>query len=219
MVDQKRVRPVSGEIMTDARPERSGAHRPAGAMDDIVDAEYESVAFARIADTAAPRVEPLVEPAPRARAGMDVLRGDGGSAAAGPRRAGPLFWIGGVVVALAAFWVSGGHVLGQVLFEPVRGGASASIRLLDVRSHVEEHQGRRFVYVDGSVANEGATATEAPPLAIEVRGDDNSTTRYILHVSGTRIEPGERVAFSSRLDAPEGGVAGVMVTIKREGGA
>lgn len=218
MVDHTRVRPLSGEIMTGARAGPAEAGRDPFAA-DITDAEYETLGAAQ---PGAERVLGVSEPLAPTRAqvnatpgGMDMLRG--GGAATGSRRAGPLFWVGGVVVAIAAFWVSGGHALGPLLAERLPASPNAAIRLVDVRSKVEEHQGRRFVYVDGAVANEGAAAADARPLSIEVRGDDNSTTRYILHVSGTRIEPGERVPFSSRLDAPSGGVAGVMVTIKREG--
>ena len=222
MVDQMRVRPLSGEIMTEARPAASVHERASGSTADIVDAEFETVAATR---PGARREGRAPEPAPPVSAdtlsaapgGMDMLRG--GGAVAAPRRAGPLFWFCGAVVALAAFWVSGGHSLGPLLFDPAAAQPGAAIRLGDVRSRVEDHQGRRFVYVDGAVSNEGAAAAAVLPLAIEVRGDDNSTTRYILHVSEARIEPGERVPFSSRLDAPSGGVAGVMVTIKREGGA
>jgi hypothetical protein len=222
MVDQMRVRPLSGEIMTEARPAAFAHDRVPEAMADIVDAEFETVAAA---SPGARREGRAPDPAPAvsadafsaAQGGMDVLRGGGAGSVS--RRAGPLFWFCGAVVALAAFWVSGGHALGPLLFDRASAQAGASVRLVDVRSKVEDHQGRRFVYVDGAVSNEGAAAVAVQPLTIEVRGDDNSTTRYILHVSEARIEPGERVPFSSRLDAPSGGVAGVMVTIKREGGA
>ena len=51
-----------------------------------------------------------------------------------------------------------------------------------------------------------------PPLEIRVTGNDGRTTRYTLGTSGRPLAPGERFAFSSRLEVPKNGVKTVSVT-------
>ena len=111
MADERRPRPVSGEIMTEA--ESAAPIRGAHLGGDVVDAEYETVLTDR------PQPDSPVQPAPTMiasptapLAGMEMLRRPEGQAARTPAvRGGPVFWVFGIGLAAAAFWVSGGHAL------------------------------------------------------------------------------------------------------------
>lgn len=212
MADERRPRPVSGEIMTDAESPAStlGARRG----DDIVDAEFETVPTDR------QQREALVQPAPTMIAssaapvaGMEMLRRTEAQAARTPAvRGGPVFWVFGVGLAAAAFWVSGGHAL-------VRGAPFLSVQapqqafsISGVTSRVDLSGARPLLFVDGEAANDGAAAAMLPPLDLAVTGNDGRVTRYRLGTSGRPLAPGETFAFSSRLDVPKNGVKTVSVT-------
>lgn len=212
MADERRPRPVSGEIMTDA--ESIASIRGAHLGDDIVDAEYETVP----ADRRQP--DALVQPAPTTigsaaapLAGMDMLRGPEAQAMRTPAvRAGPVFWVSGIGLIAAAFWVSGGHAL-------VRGAPFLSVQtpqrafsISGVTSRVDASGARPVLFVDGEAANDGAAAEILPPLDIVVTGNDGRITRYRLGTSGRPMASGETFAFSSRLDVPKNGVTTVSVT-------
>ena len=208
MADCGRARAVSGEIM--AGPKAGGAvgvARAAGG-DDIVDAQFEIVGGSgpRAEMPAGRPIGSLAAPA----TGMDLLRKTDA-----PRqvrmRGGPLFWVSGIGMALAAFWVSGGHVLLRDLPFAMERAKAGAIRISAVTSRVERSTGRPVLFVDGEAANDGVAAEPLPPLEIVVAGFDGSTTRYRLGTNGRRLAPGETFAFSSRLDAPKSGVKTVSV--------
>lgn len=208
MADERRGRPVSGEIMTDAPAEPFGRRlQPDGV--DIVDADYEVVAAGvprpqpghRQADAAAPE-------------GMDMLRPHGASPAASQAaaRGGPLFWSAGMAVVLAAFWVAGGHALLRDMpsvLGPAEAGTAFSVT--GVTSRVDSSGLKPVLFVDGEASNDGAGPGPLPPLAIHVTGNDGRVTLYRLGTSGRTLSPGERFAFSSRLEVPRNGVTAVSV--------
>jgi hypothetical protein len=207
MADQRTARPVSGEIMAGR-----GAHSlPSGAVatsDDIIDADYEIVS--------PPERDPdrsrfPAAPMPAA-GGMAMLRRAGNDLAAkGPVRGGPLFWTFGMAAAAAAFWLSGGHALIRpALLSPEPGRTTLTIS--GVSSRIQNAGAKSFLHVDGHAANDGEGAAALPPLEIRVASNDGRVTRYKLGTYARQIEPGERFAFSSRLDVPKSGVKTVSVT-------
>ena len=127
-------------------------------------------------------------------------------------RGGPIFWIVGIGLAAAAFWVSGGHAL--VRSAPFLGTQAPRrrSRISGVTSRVDASGPQPVLFVDGEAANDGAAAETLPPLDILVTGNDGRITRYRLGTSGRPMAPGERFAFSSRLDVPKNGVKTVSVT-------
>jgi hypothetical protein len=216
MFDERHLRPVSGEIMTDGR----GASSRVLSDADIEDAEFVTIAApsrgteglaagdGRL-DLRPRREEPEADAA--GRAGMDVLKRSAAAQPAAGARGGPLFWAAGLVVARAAFWSSGGHAL----FGPRPAGAGETLRIVELASRTDESTGRRLLVVDGAVENAGSDRQPVPPLAIEVTGDAGRVTRYTLDSAGALVEPGGRYRFSSRVDAPMGAVAGVSVKMAR----
>ncbi|WP_254018305.1 hypothetical protein [Mesorhizobium escarrei] len=196
--------------MTDtaAAPERI-IRDPAG---DVVDADYEVL----------PRLTASIDPSPplsRVIAtpsveGMDMLRKP---VAAMERlrasRGGPIFWIAGLGVAFAAFWISGGHALlrqAPLLLAAQERGVALTIS--GVMSRIDASGPQPVLFVGGEAANDGASPSPLPPLEIRVTGNDGRTTRYTLGTSDRSLAPGERFAFSSRLDVPRNGVKTVSVT-------
>lgn len=205
MADEGKARPVSGEIKAGAP---YGA--PAGSSgDDIVDAEFETVVPVRSeTPPAAPAIATPAAPA----VGMDMLRRDEAGRPAKPSRGGPAFWVAGIGLAAAAFWVSGGHALvrqSSFLSEPAPQGALA---IVGVTSRVDASGPKAVLFVDGEAANEGGEARDLPSLDIAVTGNDGRVTRYRLGTGQRSLAPGERFAFSSRLDVPKNGVKTVSVT-------
>jgi hypothetical protein len=200
------ARPVSGEIMTASAVPR----RQRREMADLVEADYEVVA-----QTSAPSSAPSVEPAARIDLddGLGMLRG---SAAPAPPAlwttpGGPAFWSVGAMLVLGAFWVSGGHaMITSVLHGQT--GAGPVLTISDVASHVDSSGLRPLLFVDGMAGNGGGDVAVMPELTISVTGRDGQITRYNLGTSGRTMAPGEKFAFSSRLDLPKNGVETVAVT-------
>lgn len=210
MSDDDKARPVSGEIMTEgARP--SPARRPES---EFSDAEYETVAGAQTAPVRTPAAEDASTP------GMDFLRArqpslaraiDGRSA-----RGGPLFWALGLLLVGLAFWISGGHALVRqqvAAFAP--SGQREPLRIGEVKSRVEKHNGRDVLFVEGQAENHGKSHLALPALEIIVAGNDGGNTRYSLGTRGAELAPGDRYSFSSRLEAPRNGVKSVSVTFQK----
>jgi hypothetical protein len=206
MADQRTARPVSGEIMTGraAHALTSGAVTP---FDDIVDADYEIVS--------PPERDPdrsrfPAAPGPAA-SGMAMLRRAGDDLASGPRRGGPIFWAFGMAAVAAAFWVSGGHALVHHA-SPQPTPARTALTISDVSSRIQTAGAKTFLHVDGHAANDGEGVAALPPLEIRVASNNGRVTRYKLGTYARQMEPGERFAFSSRLDVPKSGVKTVLVT-------
>lgn len=205
MADQRTARPVSGEIMT-GRTEHGASPGCPASFDDVVDADYEIVSPPE-RDPDRSRF-PAVPTA--AAGGMAMLRRAGDDLARGPVRGGPIFWTFGMAAVAAAFWVSGGHALVRQV-SPV-GSPSAALTISDVSSRIQTAGSKSFLHVDGHAANDGEEAAALPPLEIRVASNDGRVTRYKLGTYARQMEPGERFAFSSRLDVPKSGVKTVSVT-------
>src|SRR5690606_35376403 len=90
-------------------------------------------------------------------------------------------------------------------------GAGAAHSINRVTSRVDASGAKPVLLVDGEVANDGTGPSPLPPLEIKVLGNDGRITRYTLGTSGRPLEPGERFAFSSRLEAPKDCVKTVSV--------
>jgi hypothetical protein len=215
MADERTARPVSGEIMTG--PALGAAERPArGPAGDIVEAEYKVLpAFACDAERVKPasaRISPSAPPNPvPSLEGMGMLRKPGIPASRPASRGGPIFWIAGVGAALAAFWVSGGHALVRQAPLFAAGQAGVALSISGVTSRIDATGPKPVLFVDGEAANDGTRPAQPPPLEISVTGNDGRVTRYRLGTSGRELAPGQRFAFSSRLDLPRNGVRTVSV--------
>ena len=212
MADERRPRPVSGEIMTDA--ESTAAMRGAHLGGDVVDAEYETVpAIGRQPESPVQPAPTMIASPAAPLAGMEMLRGPEAQAARTQAvHGGPVFWVFGIGLAAMAFWVAGGHALVRdVPFLSVQAPQQA-LSISGVTSRVDASGARPVLFIDGEAAN-GGTATETlPPLDIVVTGNDGLVTRYRLGTAGRPMAPGETFAFSSRLDVPKNGVKTVSVT-------
>jgi hypothetical protein len=220
MADRSRPRAVSGEIMTD--PSDGAAGRASPKVDvagDVIDAEYISLPSAppraeseALGNSKSPEPIPSIGSAAAPSVGMDMLRRPEPEATSRkPARGSPLFWAVGIGLALAAFWVSGGHAL-------VRGAPFAAfeappsaLRISGVTSRVDASSANAILLVDGEAANDGHAVEHLPALEIAVTGNDGRVTRYRLGTSGRPLTPGETFAFSSRLDVPKNGVKAVSV--------
>lgn len=211
MFDVRHLRPVSGEIMTDGCV-RSSVRRVADDGDVIEDAEFEVLHLSTVIPSSSDRLAPRMRTGGIGhRDGMDMLRSRTGRTPIPRERAGPLFWIVGVVLAVASFWISGGHALSRPLLALLSAPAEEPMRIANLTSSVQERNGRRIVVIDGSVENTASAMSLVPTLAIEVTGDAGRVTRYTLGSAGALVEPGEHYRFSSRVNAPLGVVAAVSV--------
>lgn len=202
MNEDDKARPVSGEIMAHGAPSRDRAR-----VEAFSDAEYETVGIAR--EAAAPRFQPAT-PAN----GMDFLKDNARSAEHATRSGGALFWMTGLTLVVLAFWVSGGHALVRSSVLSVVGEAAQPLRIVGVTSRIERHDGRDILFVEGHAENGSAQSRSLPPIEIAVFASDGTNTRYFLGTNDAELKPGDRYAFSSRLDAPTNGVKTVSVTFQ-----
>ena len=208
MAENRTARPVSGEIMTgpatNAAPERVAFDAT-----DIVDADY--VVLPRFAAHPEPPSppQPQIPPTPSIE-GMGMLRKPD-AAPSRSSRGGPMFWVAGVGIALASFWVSGGHAL--VRHSPfwVTAAPASALTISGVTSRIDASGLKPVLFVDGEAANDGVTSQALPPLEIRVTDNDSNIIRYRLGTSNRSLAPGERFGFSSRLDVPKDGVRTVAV--------
>lgn len=206
------ARPVSGEIMTGSPA--VAAPRGLSPSSDVVDADYQ-VLERRSPDADAappPQATRAASPIGPAPGGMAMLR------PAGPprpfsARGGPLFWAAGLAGALVAFWISGGHaVIRHSALLGASSPAEAAFSIAGVTSRVDASGQKPVLFVDGEAGNDGTATAALPPLEIRVTGEDGAVTRYTLGTSGRPLAPGQRFAFSSRLDVPRNGVKAVAVS-------
>lgn len=204
MNEHDKARPVSGEIMTGGQTRRETV-QPV----DFSDAEYETVGTQREARPA--RFSPA-GPA----TGMDFLKaGPAAETVTEPnRRGGPLFWATGLTLVILAFWVSGGHALVRHVAIPSPAETIQPLRIGEIRSRVENRNGRDVLFVDGQAENHSAQPRTLPPIEIAVTANDDQTTRYFLGTNEAELKPGGRYSFSSRLEVPRYGVKSVSVTFQ-----
>jgi hypothetical protein len=196
MAAKPKRRPVSGEIMTGAAIGTSRAPL------DVVNAELlESATTAGMSRPAFATT--------RTATGLTML-----SRAMEPptsRRAGTLFWIGGVALAVSAFWLSGGHALVAARLPTIPGGQMV---IAHVETLIDGSAGRTTLVVDGEAKNTGSNMQTMPPIAIAVTGHDGTITRYTLSAGNSPVAAGETYLFSSRLRVPPEGVKSVAVTLQ-----
>jgi hypothetical protein len=206
MDHSRTARSVPGEIMTAPR-----AASRAKADADIIDADFEVVATDRLVP---PRSRPDQQKAEKEEAaapGMSFLKKQPAVQAGTPAGGnGFVIWTLGAGLAAVGFWVLGGHSL-------IGGGDDAlngrsALSLMGVTSRVDETGRNPILMIDGEAANDGGDFAVLPPIEIRVAGIDGSVTRYKLGTSSPNLGPGERFAFSSRLEVPRNGVQSVSVT-------
>lgn len=132
------------------------------------------------------------------------------------RKAGPLlFWSTCLLAAFLVFWIAGGHRLVlDPLAKTIRDAPAQALQIEDVTSRIDRREGSTYLLVDGAVRNRGSQALPLPPLVIAVSEVDGPTVRYYLGTNDSALEAGEAYAFSSRLDAPQNGVAAVSITFQ-----
>jgi hypothetical protein len=204
MNEHDRARPVSGEIMTgDAMRSETARHG------DVSDAEYETLGAS--SDRARHRFAPAA-PA----TGLDFLKAgaDGSDGSRRGKQGGPLFWSFGLTLVVLSFWVSGGHALVRNVVLPAPSERLQSLRIGEVKSRIENRNGRDVLFIDGRAENHGTSATALPPIEIVVTDSNGAATRYFLGTNETELQPGDRYSFSSRLDAPRYGVKSVSVSLQ-----
>ena len=203
MDEHDKARPVSGEIMAGAATRDDTTLRR-----DFADAEIVAV------DPVPPQA-PRPSPAAPGAEGMDLLRARPTSAA---RRAsvqgGPLFWATGLAMVGLAFWVSGGHELVRQSFSPAAMVKGEALRIGDVATRVENRGGRDILFIDGEARNDGDATEPMRPIEIAIVGNDGRATRYFLAARTPELAPGNRYAFSSRIEAPANGVRSVSVSFQ-----
>jgi hypothetical protein len=218
MPDERKARPVSGEIMAAPLAGAESAE-PGFTRNDVVDAEFETIRPAEPAAAAHGRDFASIGTAAPPIQGLDSLRkSDPAPPTQGPVRGGPVFWIVGLGLAAGAFWISGGHALvRQVPFAGESAPAQSivnALHIVDVTSRVEEHGGRSVLFVDGKAVNDDRVARTLPRLEIDVTANDGTVLRYNLGTSVEPLPPGAAFGFSSRLEAPKEGVKSVSVTFQ-----
>lgn len=180
---------------------------------DIVDADYVVVELAGPGDGVASVEPPAAPVAMPPLGGMDMLRRRAlRSAPAKARRAGPVFWFSGTVLAVAAFWVAGGHAVLLPLMPSTEMATERGLRIASVISKVDRSGVHPVLQIDGQAVNDGDATAAMPPLAIQVVSAAGGSMRYNLGTAGSPVEGGSTFAFSSRLDMPKDGVKTVFVT-------
>lgn len=208
MAEQRKARPVSGEIMAaDARD--TFAQPIAVDLPDIVDADFEVIATSHARAESAEAQQAFAGPAASA-GGMEMLRATRAGRHASPVRGSPVFWLAGISLAAMAFWVSGGHAVVRAAAFPLAWQAP-SLRIGEVASRVDSSGSRPVLLVDGAAFNDGRTAAQIPPIDIAVAGNDGKILRYRLGTGADPVAPGARWAFSSRLEVPMNGIKTVTV--------
>ncbi|TPN76886.1 hypothetical protein FJ987_03725 [Mesorhizobium sp. CU2] len=210
MADDRTARLVSGEIMTGAAADAAAERVMRDAAADIVDADYVVLPRSDV------RPEPMttIPLPPGASApsieGMGMLRKPE-AAPSRSSRGGPLFWMAGVGIALASFWVSGGHALVRQSPFWAHAEPAGALTISAVTSRIDDSGLKPVLFVDGEAANDGARSETLPPLEIRVTDNNANIIRYRLGTLNRSLAPGERFGFSSRLDVPKDGVRTVAV--------
>lgn len=206
MAEQRKARPVSGEIMaaegrdTFAQPSRVDAA-------DIIDADFEVVAPSYPA-TESSADQPIFAGQATNADGMEMLRS--ASPHTSSVRGGPIFWAAGISLAAMAFWISGGHSVMRAAAFPLSWQAP-NLRITDVVSRIDSSGRKPVLLVDGAAFNDGKSPASMPPIDIAVAGNDGKILRYRLGTGATPVAAGARWAFSSRLEVPMNGIKTVTV--------
>lgn len=125
-------------------------------------------------------------------------------------KAGAVFWVSGLVLALCAFWVSGGHAL----VRPEANKDAAGLNITHVETRIEAKAGHATLIVDGEARNRDHKARIMPPVAIAVTASTGTVLRYRMSAGSDLVAPDDVYLFSSRLRAPPEGVKSVAVTLE-----
>lgn len=175
---------------------------------DVIDAEFISIGPVPIRERATP-VSRQLSSSPVE--GMAMLSRRVDRSASASTTGGPLFWISGAILALAAFWTAGGYSL---LSRPAQTAITdnSGLRIASVISRVDRTGARPILMVDGKAVNESASAVAMPPLHIQIVSAAGGSTLYKLGTAGQSLASGDFFDFSSRLDLPKDGVKTVFVT-------
>jgi hypothetical protein len=202
------ARSVPGEIMAGAS-QRSHGYTGSRDHSDVIEADFEVIATDRI-------LPPERPAAAKAETGNPVA----GLTFLAKQAPSPTGWFGrpggaafltlGIGLAAIAFWMLGGHTLVTSATRPQ--ALHAALTLMGVTSRVDSTGNNPILLIDGEAGNDGGTFATVPPIEIRVASLDGSVTRYKLGTSSPVIGPGERFAFSSRLEVPKNGVKSVSVT-------
>jgi hypothetical protein len=209
MAEQRKARPVSGEIMTDAGRDTSAQPSRMVAC-DIIDADFEDVTPRTRRNESAAEVQPVFTNPSAPSGGMEMLRSASRHPDAGPVRGGPVFWIAGISLVVMAFWVAGGHSVMHAAAFPLSWQAQ-DLRLAEVNSRVDSSGRKPLLLVDGAAFNDGNSPAVLPPIDVAVVGNDGKTLRYRLGTGTVPVAPGASWAFSSRLEVPMNGIKTVTV--------
>lgn len=208
MADARKARPVSGEIMA-AGSRDTCAQVPQRDLADIVDADFE-VLPAGPADGESGAAQAAFPDQSAVTEGMDMLCLAGTRQPAPRSRGGAAFWLAGVALAAAAFWVSGGHAVLRASALPFS-GPGASFRIAEINSRVDLSGQRPVLLVDGAAVNDGSGTSELPPIDVSIATNDGRMLHYRLGTGAALVAPGARWDFSSRLDVPMNGIRTVTV--------
>ncbi len=198
--------PVSGEILTN-QADRSDADFISER--DVVEAEYETVVK---------RHQKLDLNAAGSGAGdanmfgLGILSANSDTDSDG--RTNPAFWIIGLVLVGAVFWISGGHTLLPTRTFQIASTPANPFAIDDVRSTVEKAGLRSYIVVNGVISNSANDTLPLPDLIIQVNLVDGSTTRYRMPGGKEKITAGGRYVFASKFMAPQNGVENVKVMIR-----
>lgn len=208
MAEERKARPVSGEIMT-AEGRDTFAQPSRVDPTDIIDADFEVVTPSHRPNESSADQPVFANQAARV-GGMEMLRSAHKPPDVSPRHSGPVFWIAGISLAAMAFWVSGGHAVVRAAAFPIS-WQSPSLRIGEVNSRIDSSGRKPVLLVDGAAFNDGKSPASLPPIDIAVAGNDGKILRYRLGTGAIAVAPGARWAFSSRLDVPMNGIKTVTV--------
>lgn len=209
MTEQRKARPVSGEIMTDDGRDTSAQPQRVLAA-DVIDADFEVVTPTQHRNESSADHQPVFANQTAKTGGMEMLRSARMRPDAGPVRGGPIFWIAGISLVAMAFWVAGGHAVMHAAAFPTA-WRSPTLRIAEVKSRVDSSGRKPVLLVDGAAFNDGYQAASLPPIDIAVAGNDGKILRYRLGTGAVPVAPGARWDFSSRLDLPMNGIKTVTV--------
>ncbi len=143
---------------------------------------------------------------PATGSGLEMLRHRSFREAPESARNGSAFWAIGLLVAGAAFWISGGHALLDTAAQ------SPNIQISGWTSKIGNAGINATLMIDGEIVNTGQHAEHLPALQINVASPNGTTTRYKLGTGDASIDAQGTFPFSGRLHLPNDGVKTVSVS-------
>ena len=168
---------------------------------DIIDAEFETI---RRDDDRHPARKTPVEPAPGIDVARDdqieILKSEAGRSEMPGRRAQILYALSVLFSSIAAFLISGGHVLLHA------GAASPGPLALEIAADpVRPVIGRDDVMtVSATVRNATGGAQRVPDVLLTFRSPDGQGNLVYRVARGETLEPGKSLAFTVRMPKKPG---------------